>query len=454
MDSSLISRHDEELFDKVPGPLFRIRLKGDKLIFSDSNSQGFLLTNGKVTSLLGRDIDDIWSTPQNQHLARDIKKAFNDKHLVENSFWHTFVSDGVERFIKIAYVPFEDDQVLLFVEDLTEIHEEIANAATEHAQYDAIFDRSVIGLLIARPDTFLDCNNAICEMLGYEKEEIIGKPIDFIIHPEDLPNAMAELQKLDANPYDVVTFAARVMRKDGESVWTLGSVTGVVNDKGELSHHLATIQDMSELHREEEKARKALVATVRAIAATVDARDPYTAGHMSRVADIAQKIANEMKLDPQIRQGLSLGCLIHDIGKIGIPSEILNKPGRLSGTEFELLKQHCQIGYDIIKDIEFPWPIGEMILQHHERLDGSGYPHGLKGEDIVLEARILAVADVFEAITSHRPYRPAHSKQEALKIFKSERGRLDPEIVDCCLDLVYSGAVAFGHQKKKISDAI
>ena len=441
MVSSLTSKQDVELFDKVPGPLFRIRLENNKFIFSDSNSQGFLLTEGKVTSLIGRDIEEIWQAPENQHLVNDIKKAFADKHLVENSFWHTFVADGVRRFIKIAYVPFDASEVLLFVEDLTEIREQISKAANEHAKYDAIFDRSAIGLLLAKPDNFLDCNSALCEMLGYEKSEIIGKPIEFLVHAEDLPEAIAALEELDTSPCEVVSFAARVMCKDGGLIWCFCSVTGVVNDKGELSHHLATVQDISELRRGEEKTRNALVATVRAIAATVDARDPYTAGHMSRVADIALKIAKRLNMDPQAQQGLSLGCMIHDIGKIGLPSEILNKPGRLSRVEFELLKGHCQIGCNIVKDVEFPWPIKEMIVQHHERVDGSGYPHGLKGEEIIQEARILAVADVFEALTSHRPYRPAYNKQKALKIFKSERGRLDPEIVDCCLDLVYSGKV-------------
>lgn len=454
MDADLTNKHDAELFDKVPSPVFRIRAENGELIFSDSNSQGYLLTGGAVTSLLGRPVDDIWSSPENQHLAADIKHAFSEKKQIQRLFWHTFVSDNVRRFVRITYVPVGELEVLLFVEDLTEVHEKSLNAAHEHAKFDAIFDRSVIGLLVARPDYFMDCNAAVCELLGYEKDDIIGKPISFLVHEEDLPSALDSLAELDSNPFGIATFVARVVRKDGDNVWCYCSVTGVVNEEGELNHHVATVQDITELHAAEEKIRQSLINTVRAIAATVDARDPYTAGHMSRVAEIADEIARKLNLDSQVREGLRLGALIHDIGKIGMPSEILNKPGRLSAPEFQLLKAHSQIGHNIIKDIDFPWPIKEMILQHHERLDGSGYPLGLKGQDIILEARILAVADVFEALTSHRPYRPAHNKQKALSIFKSERGRLDPEIVDCCLDLVYSGRVSFGNNVYDISEVI
>ena len=185
-----------------------------------------------------------------------------------------------------------------------------------------------------------------------------------------------------------------------------------------------------------ERLKEALIGTIRAIALTVEKRDPYTAGHQSRVADLAAAIAQEMGLDADRIEGMKLGAMIHDIGKIYVPAEILNRPGRLSVHEFGMIKTHPEVGYDIIKDVKFPWPVALMVLQHHERMDGSGYPKGLKGEEIILEARILAVADVVEAITAHRPYRPALGFDVALAEIEAKRGQLyDPNVVDACLRL-------------------
>lgn len=181
---------------------------------------------------------------------------------------------------------------------------------------------------------------------------------------------------------------------------------------------------------------KAMEQTVQAVALTVEKRDPCTAGHQLRVAHLAVEIARLLGLPEDRIQGLYLGGLIHDIGKICVPAEILNRAGRISAAEFMIIKTHPQVGYDIIKGVEFPWPVAQMILQHHERLDGSGYPQGLKNGAIMIEARILAVADVVEAMASHRPYRPELGMERALAEVEAQRGILfDPEVVDACLRL-------------------
>jgi HD-GYP domain-containing protein (c-di-GMP phosphodiesterase class II)/HAMP domain-containing protein len=191
-----------------------------------------------------------------------------------------------------------------------------------------------------------------------------------------------------------------------------------------------------ELQHTTENLRKALGATIQAIALIVETKDPYTAGHQRRVADLARAIATEMGLAEEQIGGIRMAGVIHDIGKIYVPGEILSKPGRLGDIEFGLIKTHPQVGYDILKTIEFPWPVAQIVLQHHERVDGSGYPQGLSGEEIMLEARIMAVADVVEAMASYRPYRPAHSIDEALEEISQNRGVLyDPEVVDTCLRL-------------------
>lgn len=186
-----------------------------------------------------------------------------------------------------------------------------------------------------------------------------------------------------------------------------------------------------------EAIKQALASTIQAIAVTVEKRDPYTAGHQRRVARLTAAIAGELGLAEERITGLRLGATIHDIGKIYIPSEILTRPGQLNPLEFEFIKTHPQVGYDILKDVKFPWPVAEMILQHHEQLDGSGYPHGLKGDAILLEARILTVADVTEAMSSHRPYRPALGLEVALGEIAKHRGTYyDASVVDACLRLV------------------
>ncbi|NPU84150.1 MAG: response regulator [Syntrophaceae bacterium] len=191
-----------------------------------------------------------------------------------------------------------------------------------------------------------------------------------------------------------------------------------------------------ELLRSYKQVQNLLSKTVEAIAAVVEAKDPYTAGHQQRVAELARSIAVEMGLAAEQIDGLGMASLVHDIGKISIPSEILSMPRKLTPIEFVLIKNHVQAGYDILKGIEFPWPIAKIILEHHERMDGSGYPVGLTGESLLLESRILAVADVVEAMASHRPYRPAFGISIVLEELAKGRGTLfDPVAVDSCLRL-------------------
>ncbi len=193
---------------------------------------------------------------------------------------------------------------------------------------------------------------------------------------------------------------------------------------------------MSERQEAEERLRAALTSTIEAMAATLEARDPYTAGHQRRVADLAAAIAREMGLPADTVEGIHFGALIHDLGKVQVPAELLAKPTKLTKLEFELIKTHPQAGYDIVKNIKFPWRVAEMVHQHHERLDGSGYPQGLKGDEIALEARVLAVADVVEAMASHRPYRPGLGIEVALKEITSRRGAwFEPAVVDACIRL-------------------
>jgi len=216
-----------------------------------------------------------------------------------------------------------------------------------------------------------------------------------------------------------------------------------VEQKLQEAYDEATKYEIAERMRAEQKhkqrienLRTTMEGSINAIALTVETRDPYTAGHQRRVADLARSIATEMNLSHQAIEGIRISGAIHDVGKISIPAEILSKPGQLSENEIRMIRTHPQVGYDILKTIDFPWPVAEMVLQHHERIDGSGYPAGLSGKDIKKEAKVLAVADVVEAMASHRPYRPALGINKALEEISKNRDVLyDAGVVDACLKL-------------------
>jgi putative nucleotidyltransferase with HDIG domain len=200
-------------------------------------------------------------------------------------------------------------------------------------------------------------------------------------------------------------------------------------------------ENIKQKHSELEKA---MDGVIHAVSLVVESRDPYTAGHQRRVAELAKSIAIEMKLTDWQVMGIHIAGLLHDVGKVAVPTEILSKPGKISAYEYSIIKNHSQIGYEILQKIDFPWPVTQAILQHHERLDGSGYPVGLSDEDIIIEARILGVADVVEAMSSHRPYRPALGLQSALAEISKNKGVLyDTQVVDACLSILAKDDTAF-----------
>ena len=199
-----------------------------------------------------------------------------------------------------------------------------------------------------------------------------------------------------------------------------------------------TVQKKSEeeLKQSYQRLKKTLDASIKTMSKIIEIKDPYTAGHQQRVTQLTTAIAKELNLSPDKVEGIRIASLIHDIGKIGVPTEILSKPSKLTDIEFGLIKGYSQIGYDVLKSIDFSYPIARIVLQHHEKINGTGYPNNLKGDKILLEAKIIGVADVVEAISSHRPYRPALGIDKALEEITQNKGTLhDPEVVDACLKL-------------------
>jgi len=297
---------------------------------------------------------------------------------------------------------------------------------------------------------FLFINAFGFETSGYTQEDI-DKGLDAfqLFIPKDREKVQENMRRI-LNGESSRGNEYTAMRKDGSTFPIILYSSPIIGDgKPEGLRGIAIdITERKRLIEERldhlERLRRSLEETIGALVSTLEARDPYTAGHQKRVAELAVVIAEEMGLSGEQMNGIRMAGLVHDIGKIYIPSDLLNKSNRLNGTEYELFKSHCQVGYDILKTIDFPWPVAPIVLQHHERQDGTGYPQGLYGRDIMLEARILAVADVVEAMSGHRPYRPAHSVGDALEeILHHKNSLYDPEVVDACLRVFYEKGFTF-----------
>jgi PAS domain S-box-containing protein len=304
-------------------------------------------------------------------------------------------------------------------------------------------DESPLGVrILAAEGETIYVNQAVLDIYGYSSiEEMKRRSVKERYTPQGYAEYKTRKKKREQGEFSPPEYEVSIVRKNGE-VRHLRAFRKEILWNG-VKQAQIIYQDITDRKRAEEelqqsfeRMRKALRATVQSISMIVEMKDPYTSGHQHRVADLARSIATEMGLSADRRDFIRTASAIHDIGKIALPAEILSKPTKLTDLEFGLIKTHSQSGYDILKDIEFPWPVADVVLQHHERMDGSGYPHGLKGENISLEARILAVADVVEAITSHRPYRPAPGIDVALEEISRNRGIFyDADAVDACLRL-------------------
>lgn len=295
----------------------------------------------------------------------------------------------------------------------------------------------------------LYCSPSSERLRGYTIAELMELPLEKHLAPESLAYALSvfavEMEKLKADPaYNTnLVLELEFFSKDGSTFWTENNFTVLRGGDGAPSRILATGRDISqrkkaedELKRSYEKLQKTVEGAVEMISMISEVRDPYTSGHQKQVAQLASAIAEEMGLPEKKVSAIRMAGTLHDIGKINIPSEILSKPGKLNPMEFELIKSHPAVGKEILKSIDFPWPVCSFVSQHHERLNGSGYPEGLKGAAISIEARILAVADTVSAMSSHRPYRAALGLEKALEEISLNRGSLyDPEVVDACLRL-------------------
>ena len=286
-------------------------------------------------------------------------------------------------------------------------------------------------------------NDSLCRNLGYSKEELMGMNNRQYTDKEYSKKLFQAFNKVYNTGEPTEGFDWQIIRKDGTKRSIEASVSLQKDSSGKPTGFRGIARDVTERKQAEEKLlltleslRKAFGTIIKVMVSAVEMRDPYTSGHQIRSADLARAIATEMGLPQDKINGIRLAGSIHDIGKLSIPAEILSKPSKLTNIEFSLIKEHSRVGYEMLKDVESPWPLAQIVYQHHERIDGSGYPKNLKGDEIIIEASIMAVADVVEAMASHRHYRPALGIKAALEEIKKNKGILyDEAVADTCLRL-------------------
>jgi PAS domain S-box-containing protein/putative nucleotidyltransferase with HDIG domain len=466
----------------------------DAMIATDKNLH-IVSWNKAAETMFGWKSDEARGIPASQEICPKILEVLNQddvmRDLKENDSWsgasishkkdgtrfETFITlgilwDSVGSFNGIIAVfheilppfktneikPYEMNEIERNVRERTEelvlanrvlqqelnLHKQAALLAKEsEGKNRDLVDNIKLGIFRSTPGAkgkFLEVNKALEEITGFSRDELLeisvcdlyveAKERDIFTHDATIANWKSTRELI-------------LKKKNGVLITVAETVVAIRYDSGKILFWDGILEDITERKEAQEQVQlslqrlqKTIKEIIQAMAYIGEVRDPYTAGHQKRVAQLSFELAKMMGLSETQYEGLTMAAFVHDIGKILVPADILSKPGKLSKPELDMLKDHTKIGYEILKTIEFPWPIATIVLQHHERMDGSGYPAGLSGEQIILEARILAVADVVEAMSSFRPYRPALGVDKALAEIHQFRGTLyDGKVVDACIKL-------------------
>lgn len=448
-------RQSEELFrtvfDSVQDCIF---IKDRSLKYMKVNQCTARLFGITCEEMVGKTDYDFFAPATAEEIMNEDKRVLNGE-FVESFPVKKIAGGSVIKFHTIK-VPLRDSEgdiwgICGIARDITEYDRAQEIVRKNEARFKLISEN------IAEVTFILDLNlksrfisPSVHKMLGYQISELLSKELRTILTAESNQEVLKVFQEellieqnLDKDMNRYRTLSLEVVRKDGSKLWTETTLRFIRDEAGNPIEIVGVMRDISEVRKAHhelmasyERLDKLLGGTVLALASAVEKRDPYTAGHQRRVAKLACAIAREMGLSDEVISYLNIAGLLHDIGKIYVPAEILAKPSKLTPAEFEIVKTHCQVGFEILMPIEFPWPIPDIVLQHHEKNDGSGYPYGLTKDKILNEAKILCVADIVEAMMSHRPYREALGLDQALGDVKKGRGILfEPDIVDICVML-------------------
>jgi PAS domain S-box-containing protein len=431
-----------QMFQTNPQPMWVYDI--DTLAFLAVNDAAVAHYGWSREQFLAMTIADIRS-PEDMPALLEYFSSESGKRLRKNKGVKHRKQDGTLIDVEITshVIDFEGRHArIVSAVDITEHKRAMEVLRNAEEQFRGLVEQSIAGIYIIQDGKLVYVNPRAAEIVGQGMTDaLIGTdPLSWIAEADRGKVAQA-VRRLSGGEVPSVVLEFGIHRSDGVAV-QVGANAARATHEGRPAI-VGLIQDISEKKRAEEQIQRyvaqlktAFLSTVEVATTLSEMRDPYTAGHERRVGEIAAAIGAELGLDEQRVEGLRVAGHLHDIGKITIPAEILSKPGKLSDIEYRLIQGHPQSGYDVLKDVEFPWPVAQVALQHHERMDGSGYPQGLKDDAIILEARIMAVADVVEAMSSHRPYRPGLGIDKSLAEIERGRGTAyDADVADACLRL-------------------
>lgn len=407
--------------------------------------ENIVYSNQEATNITEFSPEELSSMKFFSLFPEEYKNSLKEK-LSQVSSWRQEIKmvtkNGRKRWIDLSLNPFDEVHFLALIRDVTE--EKMAKMAVEESErrFRSVVENFPDGIAIHKDFRVIYVNPSALKMWGGSSpEEIIGKNIFDFVHPDFHEMVKERISFMLKENTGVPFTEERFILKNGYPLDV--EVTAMPVLFGGEKAILTIVRDITERKRIQrqlesslEQVNRIIESTIQAMGKIVETKDPYTAGHHKRTTILAMAVARELGFHEDTIKGLKTASLVHDIGKIFVPSEILNKPGPINGIEFEMIKLHPQYGYEILKMIDFPWPVAEIVYQHHEMMNGSGYPRGLRGDKILPEARILAIADFVEALSSHRPYRPAKGVDYALNEIKQNRGTLFwEEAVDAVLKL-------------------
>ncbi len=445
----LLSQKDEKyrnILENIEDGYYEVDLTGNFTFFNDSMCRILGYTAEELMGMNDRQFTD---RENSRKLFQTFNKVYNKGKPAKEFDWEIIRKDGTKIYIEASVSLLKDSSgrptgFRGIVRDITERRKAQEELRRSEEKYRTILEDIREGYYeVDLTGNFTFFNDTVCRVMGYSKEELMGMNNRQYTDDEELKKVFDAYNKVYATGEPNKEAAWQIKRKDGSRRYIEGFISLLRDPSGRPKGFRGIAHDITDRKQAEaklqqtlESLKKAVATTISVLVSALESRDPYTAGHQSQSARLACAIAGEMGLCENKIEGILMAGCIHDIGKLAIPAEILTKPTKLTNLEYSLIKEHPQCGYDMLKDVESPWPLADIVYQHHERMNGSGYPRNLKGDEIILEARIMAVADVVDAMGSHRPYRAALGIEAALEEIEKNKGSLyDADVVNACVKL-------------------